>query len=738
MRTEWQVIGGNTGAARVGRGELLAVLKAGTRMAGGRVWLGTPESDPELAAVLKRSSRQADWEGLQPDGYLLFAVPGSAGAQIVAAGRDARGALYAAFDLAARIREGLPLEPLDVVASPFCRVREVSTAIRDHELLVRMVTRDLPRYRMNSLHLWSVFPEGAREYNYYMGLPIVYRRRPHVRAMREACPYFVKTCREFSALLDAAERAGIDVNITFCVLSHIRIGSTNGTDGRAHGKQALREDFPELPWRSGDDWVELDSDVAGALVYEQLDELFETYPKLGGVLFHPAEMAVCGFGHFGHDRPDDWNARVARRMVAVADEVCRKHNRYLYWDLHGLHPRYFAVVQETLRRGRNPRFAAKNEGTAGEQIFGSAFPSFPAAEWTPTGAPVLLNHDVGFEGMDFPWLPVILTDYIERHVRHAARHGVDLQGAMLYNYCHDFPSYTTLAEINLLTLDALQWDPAADTSPVWDRWLRRVFGPQAGAMAGDVLRRVPGILNDILYVRGKGTLGLQYAFPPFHWAVDTFTEVIEWFQPAGTPVISHFHNLVAGARAVPFRDMVAGKDRAVAAAAACVAEVEERREVLGEGSYRMLCPRFLGLWYLARAARVYVECLWALSNARIRQYDPECPEPEGTFREGLARLRTLAREMAADERMRLLEPRIYSSGSHGSQFDLYADSFVDFLPRRMERFAEEAELFFRGAGDFQYERERLQEKFGANARRAPGEPVPHKPNPWAGMGDALK
>ena len=365
-------------------------------------------------------------------------------------------------------------------------------------------------------------------------------------------------------------------------------------------------------------------------------------------------------------------------------------------------------------------------------MFGSAYPSFPAAEWTPTGAPVLLNHDVGFEGMDYPWLPAILSDYIVRHVRSAAEAGVDRQGAMMYNYEWDYPAHKTLAEINLLLLDALMWDPQADTDEVWARWLRRTFGESGADIAGDVLRRVPTILDGILYVNGKGNPFLQYAFPGFvSRVIDDFTQAVEFFQPVGTPIVTHFHNRIGGVLAVPIADVLAEKDRAIAQTAECLKRIEQEKEVLGPAHFRTLYPRFVGLQYYARAARLFIENVWAFSNARLRPYDVSQTEAERAFLATLEALGALAEEMRTAERMRLLEPDVYGEASD-TEPSLYATCFLNFLPARIERYVDEAGLAFQVIERTDV----LRDKFESNARQMrEHQSVDQRlPTAWPGLG----
>jgi hypothetical protein len=104
-------------------------------------------------------------EDLRAEGYQIHSTLEGGVLQISSQGRDGRGLLYAAFDLAERIRHGEPLEDLQLSQEPYSAYRQIAVCSCDHQFYARLI-QAMPRWRMNALLLYSAYHQPGGWYVY--------------------------------------------------------------------------------------------------------------------------------------------------------------------------------------------------------------------------------------------------------------------------------------------------------------------------------------------------------------------------------------------------------------------------------------------------------------------------------------------------------------------------------------------------------------------------------------------
>lgn len=608
-----------------------------------------------------------------PESYSITHDAGNDSPTLVCAGADRRGCLYAAYDLAERIRHRERLDDLNITERPHCIYRQIVICSCDHPFTLRLV-KAMPRWRMNGLLLYSAFHQPDRFdgtgpgnfvsdwFNTYLTLPISYRNHPKIREMREDSSTFRRVREEFPKLLALSKTYGVDVSLKYSVLNYVRVDQAGG-HYRDNREDHFREDFPEIfaAGRKEPDW---NGDAVYGFIREQLEELFTTYPNLAGITAASEEMASFHLGHVNSPGAPEERRRWIRRLVETVQGVCDRFDKRCYWDLHGS-GRLFIDTLLDLSRERPGGLRLRAESVPIEQVFSDRFPSYTFEKVARAGDG-MADHDVHMEGtLDFPWLPGVLDRYVVRHTRAALDSGLKGGGAMWYIYRPHYSPLNDLSGINMELISRLLWNPAVREDAVWDQWLKRQFGAEAAAPAGKILRSTQSVLNDILYFNQlNAPFWFQYGFPgDLDWLMrPTWGQLIEYFQPPGTPVYAHPFSAVCRERTVPMDQMRAEKARAVAGARGLLDSLEKNRAAFRQSDYEALLPRYVALLYFARAAEQLTESLWAFSNLHIDAYDPACTNPRHRMEEAMANLRAIHKEMEADDRFWLLEPSVLYRG----------------------------------------------------------------------------
>jgi hypothetical protein len=620
--------------------------------------------------------------GLGPESYLISSRTTTGDLEINVTGEDLRGLIYAAYDLADRIRYGEPIDQLQVKEAPYSTYRQIVACSSDHDFYRRLL-RYMPHWRMNALLLYSAYhqpdrlgPDSRAWFGTYLTLPITYRKHPKIRSMIEQSPDFIHVRESFPKLLEEAQTYGVDVSLKFQILSYVRVDQSGG-----HYLESAKNfpaDFPELfPDGKMPDWG---SQAVYDFIREQLEELFDLYPGLAGITATSDEMSAFNIGHVasGQGRTPEERKEWTRRMVETVEGVCARYGKRCYWDLHGSGPVFVNNLLE-IARSRPGGLRLRAESTEYEQVFSDKFPSYPF-ERVKAAGDGMCDHDIHIEGLqDFPWLPNIVDHFIVRHTLDGIKAGLRGGGAMWYIYRPHYSPINDLSGINMELLSRLLWNPREPVDTIWERWLRRRFGVEAASPASELLRSTQEVLNQIFYFDNRNaTFWFQYGFPKdLSWLMrPAWGQLIEYFQPPGTPLYAHPFSAACKERAIPMSQMRAEKQAAVRKSGEMLEFLCQHRQEFKTSDYRTLHPRYLAMWYYARAAEQLVELLYNFTNLHIRAYDPACHEPRQGMEQAVAALEKIHREMVEDDYLFWLEPDVYYRG--------LKEHFQDHIPTLIE------------------------------------------------------
>ncbi|MDD5678723.1 MAG: hypothetical protein PHW60_12170 [Kiritimatiellae bacterium] len=625
---------------------------------------------------------------LPAESYRIESSASESALQISCAGRDKRGLLYAAYDLAERIRHQEPLDRLDVTETPHCTFRQLTAGSSDHEFYRRLI-RHMPRWRLNTLLLCSAYhcPHStirANFFNTYWTIPIVHRNYPKIKAMTEACPAYQQVREDFPRLLAYAGEHEIDVALKFSLLSYTRMDASGGHYTLDYNvrRRIMREDLPHL-FSDGRETPDFDSQSPYDFIREQLEELFDLYPDLAGISAEMAEMATfplsfqqsLGAGYTPLFTPEQ-RIRWIVRAAETVEEVCARYGRVCFWDMHGSgNTSLEALLIAAKKRLGGLRLRA--ESTQIEQTFGDNFPSYPFAKVAEAGDG-MADHDVHMEGLcEYPWLPNIADRYGVRHTKAGLDAGLRGGGVM---WCLLHPYYSPindLGAINNELVSRLIWDPEESVDVIWARWLARRFGGKAAPVAGHLLRHTQEVFNGIAYFNNLNACCWfqQNGFPQSLRNADIW---VEYFQPAGTPLYAISFCGAARERAVPMAQMRAEKQAALRRAQDLVEYLARHRVDFRACDYRTLLPRYLALAYAARYSAALTEAMWNFVNLHIHAYDPDCSDPRQGLERSLGEMSALYQEMRDDDRLYLLEPDVYYNGFRNNFQDRIQPMVAEF------------------------------------------------------------
>ncbi len=680
---------------------------------------------------IRRISVRLSSESLAREGYQLRSGRAGELFQISCEGRDGRGLLYAAYDLADRIRHGEPLEDLRIRQEPYATYRQIAACSCDHQFYTHLI-QQMPRWRMNALLLYSAYHQPGGWYMYkdlgrewfstYLTLPISYRDYPRIRSNREESADYQLVRESFPKLLRVARAYDIDVSLKFQILSYNRLDASGGH--YFERRQHMMEDLPHL-FRAGSETPDWDSQAVYDFIEQQLEELFTQYPELAGITATSDEMSAFNIGHAASSGTLEQRRSWTRRMVNTVEAVCGKFQKRCYWDLHGADVVYLEALLE-IARDRPHGLRLRAESVPYEQVFSDTFPSYPFGRIALAGDG-MCDHDIHMEGLqDFPWLPNIIDHYVERHTKAGIEAGLRGGGAMWYIYRPHFSPINSLGQINMELVSRLLWDPDEPVEEIWNRWLRRRFGSRAAPSAEHLLRSTHEVLNGILYFNNKNaTFWLQYGFPGnLRWLMrPDWGQMIEYFQPPGIPLYAHPFSAAAKERTIPMTQMRGEKQEATRRARDLLEYLTTHREDLGECDYRILLPRYVALVYYARAAEQLLEALYNFTNLHIRAYDPECKDPRRDMELAISRLNEIHQEMLDDERLWLLEPSVYYRGLKPYFLDnipslladlRFHDRVLTMTGQELSDLSLEEQKKAREIGEFA---EKIREKFERNAKQ---------------------
>jgi len=611
---------------------------------------------------------------LAPEGYRIVSQTKRRRLHVSCVGRDERGLIYAAYDLAERIRHREPLAELDIREQPNCAMRRIFCLWPDHEALASLV-RAMPRWRMNALCLFGACHQPADRpglliYNYehYLSLPIAYRNYPQVNASTEGSSYFQRTRESFSQLLRVAREHRVDVFVHFAILEYVRVD-----DAGPHFSSARADQIKYFPhfFLAGQENPDWDSPLVWNYVRDQLEELFTTYPDLGGINVCSDEMASFNLGHvMSYGAPEE-RKRWIRRMVEVVEDACAKYGKRCYWNLHGCGDLYLDTLVE-IGKSRSGGLRLSAESCPVDMVLSDNFPSYPFEKLAAAGDG-MADHDVIIQyGQAFPWLPNILDHYIVRHVTAEMKAGLRGGGAIWWEDGPYYSPLNSLSAVNMELLSRLLWNPRESLDSIWERWLRRRFGQRAMAAAGRLLHSTQEVLNGIFFFNNTNAyfwfdfgfvwmwfyqLNMDMLMQAIGWY-----QMVEYFQPAGTPLYANPWNAACKERTIPMSQMRQEKQTAIRQAQQLLDYLIQHEADFAEADYDMLLPRYVALLYYARAAAQLTEVIYNFTNLHIRAYDSDCSSPREGMKQALDELECIYLEMLADARLRLFEPDVYTYG----------------------------------------------------------------------------
>jgi hypothetical protein len=646
---------GNT--AVVTEMELVKAIKA----AGGEI--GTPSAATRLVFLKLGADK------LAPESYQITSSHKSGPLHLTCTGRDKRGLIYAAYDLAERIIYGEPLERLNISESPYATYRQIVACSSDNEFYARLI-RTMPRWRMNGLLLYSAYQQPDRVvpgplgnfdpawFSTYLTLPIAYRDYPKVRAMREQSLDFKHVRESFPKLLALARDYQIDVSLKFQILNYNRLDASGGH--YFERRQHMREDFPQL-FPGGRETPDWNSDAVYNFIRGQLEELFTTYPDLAGITAASQEMAPFGIGHVASGGTPEDRRKWTRRMVDTVEAICTKYGKRCYWDLHGSGSVYLNAMLE-IAKERPGGLRLRAESVPFEQVFGDNFPGFPFEKVAAAGDG-MCDHDISMENnQDFPWLPNIVDRFVVRHTLAGIKAGLRGGGAMWYIYRPHYSPINSLSQINMELVGCLLWNPEESVDSIWQRWLRRRFGERAAPVAGHLLRSTQAVINGLSYFNNtNATFWFQQDGFPSDLS-GHLPYLTEYFQPPGTPLYAHAFNAIAQERAIPISQMREEKLRAIRQATELLNYLSAHKADLNEADYGTLLPRYVALLYAAQAMAQLTEVMYYFTHLHLRAYDTECPSPRHGLEQSLQELERIHTTAVNDDRLLLFEPDVYYRG----------------------------------------------------------------------------
>jgi len=327
----------------------------------------------------------------------------------------------------------------------------------------------------------------------------------------------------------------------------------------------------------------------------------------------------------------------------------------------------------------------------------------------------------------FPWLPNIVDRYILRHVRAQIEAGLRGGGAQWWEDGPYYSPLNSLSAANMELLSRLLWNPEEPVDGIWERWLRRRFGEGAVSTAGHLLRSTQEVMNGIFFFNNTNAYAwFDDGFLPHLDGLlgepNGWVQMVEYFQPPGTPLYANPWNAVCRERALPMGQMRQEKQTAIRQAQELLDHLVQHKADFADADYYHLLPRYVSLLYYARAAAQIVEALYNLTNLHIRAYDPDCTHPRRGLEQAIANLEALYLEMLTDHRLRHLEPDINVYGLRACFMDrvpfvlkslLFHDRVLS-APELLDSLAAEEQD---KARHILANAEHMREKFERNAQR---------------------
>jgi hypothetical protein len=645
-----------------GRGADCQVMFGGTwptTNPGGQICLGVIDKCASLRAFINKQGLQSFDTG--EDGYLILSD--KRGTNLAVGSATPRGVLYGTFALAERLTKANSRPAVRSIAKPALKWRWISTPARDMAFYRRLITEYAPSYKFNLIHLWSVFDEDPGSFKYYLAQPLWFRKYPKLYETRRNVPILhraVQNLKELSAL--TAER---DLSL-FYLFPGLHYWNVPSTGLGLSSRDFLRSAHPDFFNSAGE--PDFASRQIHQFISDQVDEFFELYPQLGGLLGHTGEMTnfsptlMSGVPIQHQTIPID---EIVFRIIQTVYEACHRHGKMLIWEMHSSagDTRNSDAIIKAVQTGHFPGMMLETESTYTEQEFSLTYPTIHYLPDMVKTAPSIFAQDCYGEGWDFNPLPFIVDQYLVRHFRDCEKAGATGGGVLHYVYQGKYHAFNTLQNINLELQTRMMWEGGSvDPEQVKLRWLEKHYGKAAAAGLLKAFNRVNLILSRVFYIAGNGSWGLRHGFPSFSAMQNAPFWFIEFFSPPGTLLTKDWTRRTAAVRATSMEQMRQEKQEPVDQAALALQDLARVKRRLRQEDYSGLLARFVALWYYARAGQSLLEIGYYFKNAFIEHYDMQATDSVRNLAEAGRRLRSLVSEARADSRLRGLEEDIYRLG----------------------------------------------------------------------------
>lgn len=628
----------------------------------GQILIGVIDKFTPLRAFLKK--RKFELHNMGQDGFLT--VFDRAGMTVAVGSANPRGVLYGAYALGEHLAKAHFTVPVSSLAKPALEWRWISSAARDMPFYRKLITEYAPRYKFNLLHIWSVFIEDqlgiSGSFKYYMAQPLWFRKYPKLYEYRKNEPVLRQAVENLKELSRLAAQRDLVLFHMLPVLHYYNVPSA-GPAAKSH-REFLRSVHPEFFNPEGE--PDLASPQVHRFITDQIDEFFELYPDLGGLLGHTGEMATFSPSGLKHQTiPMD---EAILRIMQTVYEACRKHGKMVIWDLHsaGGDTRNSDAVIKAVKTGRFPGIMLTAESTYTEQEFSLSYPTTSYLRDMVKSAPSIFTQDCYGEGWDFNFLPFIVDRYLIRHFRDCEKAGATGGGVLHYAYQGKYHAFNTLQHINLELQTRMMWEGGRlDPEQVKRHWIEKHYEKEVTPDLLKAFNRVNLILSRIFYIAENGSWGPRHGFPKFSWMLGGPFEFIEFFSTPGTLLTKDWTRRTASVRAIAMEEMRREKQEAVQQCESALEDLARVEGKMNKEKYAGLLARFIALWYYARACQIVLEVGYYFKNAFIEHYDPEAKDPVRNLEDAGPRLEGLVREARADSRLRGLEEDIYRLGLEG-------------------------------------------------------------------------
>lgn len=603
--------------------------------------LGAAADSPELRHVW------AAHPSAKPDSYIVKTISVQP-ITVVASGIDARGTLFAAYQLADRIRAKGDLTAVDVFRQPRVAERFVSFGATTHGRRQYVpeqhwkTLKELPDFGYNGI---IIYPGG--------GTPIGRRASPIVEAEDGTLRVDAENTAQWRQWFAELKSYQLDVMMT--VPPVVPAGFSNKTIADYYAGGAEPKGY--LP-------------ALKTHFRRYLELLVATYPEADRFMFNSTEGATFGRNErfFGSPAPDRFptatylqnNTNVMRAYFDVLAEVFRdKRDRVYFWT-HS-----FGLTSEGLAMMREILFSYPWVTIIEDDFWNNnLWPhDLPAMAYLPPDLRERVSRANPFA------LFQIATDgeyhgggslpnaYPGSHIR-SAQEAVERRARMVIQRLdlHDRTPYgTAFGTMKIVPYAAaLQlWDPTPPEPVIWREWASTRFGPAAADAVIHALQESHSVLVDGLSGNGIDLLCVGSEFQPRLWMKDR-SGVTRFFlfgrpgellvkkKPGDVITSGEYTAWQMHTRSMAIGDFRQRQDKGMEAVRRGLREIENARPRLGPEDYAMLHGVFANGANVLRAVRLLGETAYA-ANLVLDNFD-QVPEPKRMFAERAAEVEAFLHE----------------------------------------------------------------------------------------------